>query len=83
MENNTATRLSRAQTLRAMQTIIITMGSVSGYTEWLKAMPADAVLSVGGGVEQSSLLAIAADDVAYAKAVKAFAAVITPVLAAL
>lgn len=83
MENNTTLRITRARSLGAMQTLIITMGGVSGYTEWLKAMPADAVLSVGGGVEQSTLLAIAEDDGAYAKAVKAFAAVITPVLAAL
>lgn len=82
-QNNTTMRIARARTLGAMQTLVITLGGVTGYTEWLKAMPADAVLSVGGGVEQSTLLAMAADDAAYSKAVKAFAAVITPVLATL
>lgn len=80
MENNTATRLSRAQTLRAMQTLAITMGGVKGYTEWLSAMPEDAALSPSGGVEQSTLMDVAADDEAYAKATKAFAAIMRPVL---
>lgn len=83
MENTTTMRITRARVLGAMQTLIITMGGVTGYAAWLKAMPADAALSVGGCVEQYTLLAIAADDVAYTKAVKAFASVITPVLAAL
>lgn len=80
MENNTATRLSRAQTLRAMQTLAITMGGVKGYTEWLAAMPEGAALSPSGGVEQSTLMDVAADDVAYAKAKKTFAAIMKPVL---
>lgn len=80
-QNNTTLRITRARSLGAMQTLIITMGGVSGYTEWLKAMPADAALSVGGGVEQSTLLAIAADNEAYERAVEAFRAVIGPALA--
>lgn len=80
MENNTATRLARAQTLRAMQTLAITMGGVKGYTEWLAAMPEGAALSPSGGVEQSTLMDVAADDVAYEKAKKTFADIMKPVL---
>lgn len=80
MDNNTSIKITRAQNLRAMQTLAITMGGVKGYTEWLSAMPEDAALSPSGGVEQSTLMDVAADNEAYAKATKAFATIMKPVL---
>lgn len=80
---NTAQKLSRAQTLRAMQTLVITMGGVKGYGVWLDAMPEGTTLSPSGGVDQSALMEIAANDEKYNAAVKAFAQVMSPVLSAL
>lgn len=82
-QNTTSQNIMRAQNLRAMQTLIITMGGAKGYSAWLAAMPEDVTLSVGGGVEQSAMMNIAADDDSYNNAVKAFAKVMAPVLAAL
>lgn len=83
MDNNTSIKLTRAQNLRAMQTLIIAMGGVKGYGMWLDAMPEGATLSPNGGVEQSTLMEIAANDDTYNAAVKSFAQIISPVLSAL
>lgn len=80
---NNSQRLTRTQNLRAMQTLIITMGGVKGYGVWLDAMPEGATLSPSGGVEQSALMAIASNDESYNAAVKAFAQVMAPVLSAM
>lgn len=82
-QKTTSQRITRAQNLRAMQTLVITMGGVKGYGAWLEAMPEGATLSPGGGVEQSTMMDIAANDDSYNKAVKAFAKVMAPALAAL
>lgn len=82
-QTNTAQKLTRAQNLRAMQTLIITMGGVKGYGEWLAAMPEGTALNPSGGVDQAALMAVAESDEAYSKAMEAFKAVMTPVLDAL
>ena len=81
-QKTTSQHITRAQNLRAMQTLVITMGGVKGYVAWLEAMPEGATISTGG-VEQSTMMDIAANDDSYNKAIKAFAKVMAPVLAAL
>ena len=83
MDTNTNQKLTRAQNLRAMQTLVITMGGVKGYREWLAAMPEGTSLTPGGGVDQAALMVVAESDDAYNAAMMAFKAVMTPVLAAM
>lgn len=71
-QKNTAMQLNRVQTLKAMQTLIIALGGVKAYTAWLGAMPDNAELSIGGGVEHATLMAVASDESTYAKVVRAF-----------
>lgn len=75
-----AETITRSQTIRAMEHLIIGMGDRSAYIDWLNAMPEDTTLSVSGGISQTTIKRIASDDEAYNKAVAAFAGQMGPVL---
>lgn len=76
-----AEKITRQQTLRTMEQLIVTLGGKSGYIKWLEAMPANAVLTNSGSVSSATLMDVAGDELAYAAATKAFAAYMAPVLA--
>lgn len=78
-----AEKINRLQNLRAMERLMITMGGKDGLMAWMAAMPDDVVLSSSGGVSAESMMDVANRDDAYQAAVQAFAAHMTPVLAAI
>lgn len=77
----TAEHVARTQTLRAMERLMISMGSRNDYIAWLQAMPEDAVLNPAGGLSMDTVGKVAADDVQYDRAVRAFALHMGKVLA--
>lgn len=76
-------KVGRAQTLRAMEHIIIAMGSKDAYAAWLQTLPEDATLSATGRLSNDAINLIIAEDDLYNNAVKAFAQQMAPVLESL
>lgn len=79
---NPDTKVNRMQTIRAMETISANLGGRDAFVAFLNALPAD-VSMTSAGLSNASVAAVAQDDAAYTKAVKAFAAHMGTVLAAL
>lgn len=75
-----AEKATRTQTIKAMERLIVGMGGKHAYIAWLQALPENTKLNNAGGLDQSSVTEIAADDGLYGKAVQAFAAHMGPVL---
>ena len=83
-ENNTPTmaeEITRRQTLKAMEQLIVGMGGKAGYIKWLEALPDDATMTPSGGVTTETMVRIAKDTTLYDRACKAFAAHMAPILA--
>lgn len=78
-----AERVTRTQNLRAMEHLIVGMGSKHAYVEWIKAMPENVRLSISGGLDHASMIMVSSDETAYNRAVKVFAMHMAPVLSAL
>lgn len=73
----------RTQNLRAMERLIISLGGTLSYVRWLEALPEDAKLNAAGSMDQATANAIAANDEAWGKALRTFAAQLGPVLTGL
>lgn len=73
----------RLRTMEAMERIVLTMGNRTHYAAWLDIFPAGITLDAGGGVNRDDMAALAADESAFDAAVKAWAALLLPVLTAL
>lgn len=73
-------RATRVQTLRAMERLIVTLGTKHDYIAWLEAMPDDAGMSAAGGMDPATISKVADNNELYGNAVKAFARQIGPVL---
>lgn len=86
MENETTinpgTKVNRMQTIRAMETISANLGGRDAFVAFLSALPAD-VSMTSVGLSSASVAAVAQDEEAYNKAVKAFATHMSTVLTAL
>lgn len=78
-----AEKITRNQTIRAMEHLIVGMGGKNAYIDWLEAMPEDATLGPSGGISTATISKISADDALFNRAVKAFATHMGPVMAAL
>lgn len=69
----TAEHITRTQTMRAMERLMLGLGGKNAYIAWLEAMPADATLNASGGLDMGTINRIAADDSQYKRIVRAFA----------
>lgn len=67
-------KITRQQTLKAMERIMFTIGGKEGLLAWMAAMPAGVEINASGGVSNEALMAIAGDQEAYRGVMKAFAA---------
>lgn len=73
-------RATRIQMLRAMEKLLIGLGSKHDYIVWLEAMPENAKISAAGGMDNETIDQIARDDTQYRGAIRAFAERLGPVL---
>lgn len=73
-------KVGRAQTLRAMEQVIIGFAPKESYIQWLESLPEDVKLSATGRLDNESILLIIEDDELYNGAVKVFAQLMAPVL---
>lgn len=73
----------RLRTIEAMERLVIDLGNRTHYAAWLDIFPEDITLDTGGGVSREDMQAVAADEAAFDAAVKAWAALMLPVLEAL
>lgn len=79
---NPATKVTRMQTIRAMETLSANLGGKDAYIAFLTALP-DSITMIGSGISNASAAAVAEDDASYEKVVKAFAKNMGSVLTAL
>lgn len=75
-----AEKITRNQTIRAMENLIVGMGGKNAYIAWLEAMPEDATLGLSGGISTATIAKISEDDVLFNRIVKVFAANMGPIL---
>lgn len=71
----------RMATLNAMERVVLKLGGRKEYAAWLDVYPDNAELTGAGGVSREARLSLASDADAYARAEKAFAAIMYPTLA--
>lgn len=75
-----AERATRIQMLRAMEKLLIGLGSKHDYIVWLEAMPENAKIGASGGLENATIIQVAENEGYYTAALRAFAQRLGPVL---
>lgn len=70
----------RRRNLDAMERLVLAFGNRTHYMQWLACFPEDVTLDSGGGVSNSDMTDMAADEAAYNATVQGFAALMLPVL---
>lgn len=73
---------ARLRTMQAMERLVIDLGTRVQYMQWLNIFPETISLDSGGGVSREDMQAVADDEEAFDAAVKAWAALMLPVLTA-
>lgn len=77
-----AAAAARLRTMQAMERLVIDLGTRVQYVQWLDIFPEAISLDSGGGVSREDMQAVADDEEAFDSAVKAWAALMLPVLTA-
>lgn len=77
-----AAAAERLRTMQAMERLVIDLGTRVQYMQWLDIFPETISLDSGGGVSREDMQAVAADEEAFDAAVRAWAALMLPVLSA-
>lgn len=77
-----AAAAERLRTMQAMERLVIDLGTRVQYVQWLDIFPEAISLDSGGGVSREDMQAVAADEEAFDAAVRAWAALMLPVLSA-
>ena len=77
-----AAAAARLRTMQAMERLVIDLGTRVEYVQWLDIFPEAIFLDSGGGVSREDMQAVADDKEAFDAAVKAWAALMLPVLTA-
>ena len=77
-----AAAAARLRTMQAMERLVIDLGTRVEYVQWLDIFPEAISLDSGGGVSREDMQAVADDKEAFDAAVKAWAALMLPVLSA-
>lgn len=77
-----AAAAARLRTMQAMERLVIDLGTRVEYVQWLDIFPEAISLDSGGGVSREDMQAVAADEEAFEAAVRAWAALMLPVLTA-
>lgn len=77
-----AAAAARLRTMQAMERLVIDLGTRVQYMQWLDIFPEAISLDSGGGVSREDMQTVADDEEAFDAAVKAWAALMLPVLTA-
>lgn len=77
-----AAAAARLRTMQAMERLVIDLGTRVEYVQWLDIFPEAISLDSGGGVSREDMQAVADDKEAFDAAVRAWAALMLPVLSA-
>lgn len=73
-------RATRVQLLRAMEKMLIGLGSKRDYIAWLEALPEDAKIGSAGNLDNAAITQVAENETLYHAAMKVFAERMGPVL---
>lgn len=78
-----AERATKVQLLRAMEKLLIGLGSKRDYIAWLEALPEDAKIGGAGNLDNAAIAQVAENEALYYAALKAFAGRMGPALMAI